>query len=266
MSSQKRCWLPYEKNYLLNNGIGLENLDQFGQMPVEYIVGSAEFLRRKFKVTPAVLIPRVETEKLVRIAVAKIKHLLEMANDNANPITIADVGTGSGVVGISILLELAKEVSLAERQLEIILSDSSDKALKVAKDNYLLLLPARLKKLVKFSLINSDLLKDYPSDVQLDLVIANLPYIPSARLSKLPTSVKNFEPMMALDGGADGLEIVRNLIEQLKPRFKKNGAVFLEVDSQVNLTRHSLSLDDNMQFEILKDYRNQQRFVKINLN
>jgi release factor glutamine methyltransferase len=268
MSSSQRCWLPYEKNYLLENGISLEDLNQYGHQPVEYIVKWAKFLNRQFKVNPAVLIPRVETEQLVEIAVDEIKKRLKVAN--GLPVTVADVGTGSGAIGISIILELAQKMNLAKKQLEMFLSDVSDKALNIAKNNYSNLLSAQLKnnlkENVKVSLLKSDLLADYPSKTKFDLIIANLPYIPSAKLLKLPKSVKDFEPMMALDGGVDGLEIVRKLMGQVKPKLKSHGLVLLEVDSQVALNRKSLNLSDDMKMEVLKDNQNQQRFVRISLN
>ena len=264
MSSSQRCWLPYEKNYLLENGFSLDNLDQYGDRPVEYIVGRAKFMERDFKVNSSVLIPRLETEQLVKLAVAELKELVETAGKQT--IKLADVGTGSGAIGLSTILELSKKIDLTKHHLELVLSDVSATALNLAKSNYCQLFSAQLKKTAKVSFIKSDLLTAYPSKIRFDLVIANLPYIPTARLPVLPKSVRDFEPMIALDGGDDGLEIIRKLISQLSSKLKEKGVVLLEVDSQVSLTRDALRLDDKMRLEILTDSQNQQRFVKVSLN
>ncbi|KKS64400.1 MAG: Release factor glutamine methyltransferase [Candidatus Collierbacteria bacterium GW2011_GWF2_42_51] len=181
----KRKLTPYEQNHLRKWAPKIDS-DAIGDQPVEYTTGHVEFLGLDFLVTPDTLIPRLESEQMVTDALQFIDD-----HDLAHP-TIADIGTGSGCLGISLAVKLAK------RQIpySIFLSDISLKALKVADLNAQRLLhsPENL------FFLESNLLENFPK-IQFDLILANLPYIPSKNIAGLDPSVKDFEPKIALDGG-----------------------------------------------------------------
>lgn len=201
------------------------------EKPVEYMSGSAEFYNRFFQVNENVLIPRVETEKLIDIA------LLETA-DAKKKLSIADIGTGSGAIGITLAIEMLKR----NLNFNMYLSDISEDALAVCFNNIELLTePVKTTEFnkqfefyysnkSKIKLFKSNLLSDYSKSIRFDLILANLPYIPKSRMSKLDKSVKDFEPELALNGGEEGLELILELLVQAYPQLKKNGKMLLEVD------------------------------------
>lgn len=164
--------------------------------PKQYQQGWTEFYKLKFKLTPDVLIPRPETELLVEQVIKE------------NPLTVLDIGTGSGCIAISIAKNLP--------QAKVIATDTSPKALEVAKTN------AKFHRVDgRIFFIHSDLL-DFTSHLggginskAPDVIAANLPYIPTARLMLLDPMVKDFEPRIALDGGRDGFELYRRLFGQM---------------------------------------------------
>jgi len=172
--------------------------------PVAYLVGEREFWSLPFSVSPAVLIPRPDTERLVEIA-------LELARAWTAP-RILDVGTGSGCVAAA----LAKELPAAR----VTAVDVSEAALAVARANF-------EKNGLAVEALNSDLVSAL-GDRRFDLIVANLPYIPHRDLAGLAADVRDFEPRLALDGGADGLELVRRFIAAAPARLDPGGAIALE--------------------------------------
>lgn len=198
--------------------------------PKQYIQGWTEFFKLKFKVTTDVLIPRPETELLVA-------HVLKFIENNPTydiPYTIYDIGTGSGNIAISIAKNLPN--------VQVVAIDISTKALKVAKQN------ATFHGVEdKITFIQADLLTVIPSETRnpkikksTDLslitrddnlmIVTNLPYIPSERIPYLDSSVKDFEPHIALDGGGDGFELYRKLFEQIKEKGWKPELFIGEID------------------------------------
>jgi release factor glutamine methyltransferase len=163
-----------------------------GREPVAYITGVKEFYGLKFKVTPSVLIPRPETEILVERAIA------------LKPRTVLDIGTGSGAI--------AGALAAALPAAKITATDVSEAALGIAKQN----LPARvvLKKGRDFEPVKGE---------TFDLVVSNPPYIPTREIDKLQAEVKR-EPFVALDGGRDGLDIVRRILKGAKKVLVEIGA------------------------------------------
>lgn len=181
--------------------------------PLAYERGWAEFYKLKFKITPDVLIPRPETELLVDIAINFASYQLPAKNYNP---TIIDVGTGSGCIAISV----AKNIPDAK----IIAVDKSPRALDVAKLN------AKLNKVEsQIVFIENDLLAGF--QIAPDIIIANLPYIPSSRIPKLDESVREFEPIMALDGGYDGFGLCRQMFEQIQKDKLFPKILVCEIDS-----------------------------------
>jgi release factor glutamine methyltransferase len=179
-------------------------------VPVAYLTGIREFMGFAFGVSPAVLIPRPETELLVEWALGWIGQRSDL--------TVLDVGTGSGAIAVS-LAALDTSESNA-----ITACDVSDEALEVAKANAdRLLTPFRRKRL---QFVNGSLLGWRIAPV--DLVLANLPYLTPSQMASNPDLAE--EPALALDGGTDGLDLVRGLITDLPRVLAPRGAVGLEVD------------------------------------
>lgn len=175
--------------------------------PVAYLVGFKEFYNIKLSVTPAVLIPRPETELLVLEAI-RIAKPMSMPR-------IVDVGTGSGAIALT----LAKHLPHAK----VTAIDISPEALAVAQKNAEQL---GLSSKVKF--LQGDLLKPVAGE-SFDLVVSNPPYITSEVVKNLPINVRNFEPHLALDGGATGLEVIERLLTEAKPVLPKGGHLLCEI-------------------------------------
>jgi len=184
---------------------------RFDREPLAYILGQREFYGISVMVTPAVLIPRAETEGLV-------EHALFMAlmGMESTDLTIADVGTGSGAIAINLAIHLPAA--------KIFAVDVSDAVLDVASFNI------RAHGVAdRVSLAIGDLLEAVPEPV--DLIVANLPYIPTERIPTLQLEVQK-EPASALDGGPDGLDLVRRLLIQAEAKLKDHGIILLELDPE----------------------------------
>lgn len=185
--------------------------------PDQYKKGWVEFFKLKFKVTPDVLIPRPETELLVE---GVLKRVRREAESGRKKIAVFDVGTGSGNIAISI----AKNAPYVK----IIATDVSKEALKTAKEN------ARFHGVEdQIEFLESDLLSRlHPGGVNLEfeVIVTNLPYIPDYRLPYLDKSVTDFEPHVALKGGSDGFDLYRKLFKQLKETGVKFGLLIGEID------------------------------------
>lgn len=209
-------------------------------MPLAYILGHAPFYGREFLVNSTVLIPRNETEELT-------KHLLSWLQENdRNNGRVLDLGTGSGCLAIT----LKKE----RPTLTITASDISPAALTVAQTN-----AATNDADITFR--QSDLLSDLPNE-RFDLIVANLPYIPSGELNNISHEVVGFEPVLALDGGPDGLDLIRKFLLQLPAYIKPGGLVALEIWHTQGATIKSLTPKD-WAAQILPDLAGQDRFVLI---
>lgn len=186
-------------------------LDQrIHHIPLQYIVGEQEFYGRPFSVNPNVLIPRPETELL-------LEHLIHEADQiwQDQPITVVDVGTGSGAIAITLALE--------KPNWHVHTVDISNAALKTAKKNAI-----KLEAQVTFH--HGDLLKPIlESKMKVDLIVSNPPYIPTKDLDDLMPEVKNNEPMLALDGGEDGLQFYRQILQQAAKVLNRPGLIAFEI-------------------------------------
>jgi release factor glutamine methyltransferase len=223
----KRQLSVYEKNHLLSHGIHPENIDEYGEMPVEYITSTVRFLGREYAVSPAVLIPRIETEELVELVKKELVHRFDKRMDI---VRMLDLGTGSGVIGLS-LLDFAEHNSIS---LDMTLADISSAALVVAEKNYKHLFPTTLLRgSVQF--VKSDLLPAVSKSKKFDCIVANLPYIPSSRIPSLTSSVKDFEPLLALDGGETGFDLIERLVKDARFYLTPGGKLFLEIDDSHTL-------------------------------
>ena len=170
--------------------------------PTNYITGHREFYGLDFYVSPDVLVPRPESELLVEKALDLARnHLLS---------TIAEIGTGCGAIAISLALKLPRA--------KIYATDISAPALKVARFNC-----ERHRVANRICLLHGDMLDPLPEPV--DLIVANLPYVSKSEL----TDSANFEPLLALDGGSDGLEKIRQLCRRVRDELHSDGYLLLEI-------------------------------------
>lgn len=176
--------------------------------PLQYVVGDAEFMGHLFKTDARALIPRPDTEVLVECAL-QYAPLWE----GRRPV-IADVGTGSGCVAVSLALARPEATYLA--------IDVSPAALDLARENAL----RNGAGVIDFRV--GDLLAGVAPG-SLDAVVANLPYIPSGDCGALPRTIREFEPRLALDGGDDGLRVIARLAAEASDRLKPGGVLLLEI-------------------------------------
>ena len=189
--------------------------------PVAYIRGLTEFHGLAFSVDARALVPRPETELLVEAAEREVAHRLTSAPRPAGtpPLRVVDVGTGSGAIAIALASILRKRRMLPE--VTVLAVDNSADALGLALENAV---AHALADAIVFS--GSDLLT--ASDQPFDLILANLPYIPSGEIDGLPVAA-SFEPRAALDGGPDGLTLIRRLLDELPASLAEGGTALLEI-------------------------------------
>lgn len=184
--------------------------------PVAHIIGHGYFRHLQLELTPAVLIPRPETEELVDAVIDWLK-VRPLWGASQGPPLIADIGTGSGAIALSLAQETRHHV---------LATDVSEEALLVAARNR-----AALGLDERVELSNADLLAGVEPGT-LRGVVSNPPYISQAELAQLAPDVRDYEPLAALDGGVDGLETYRRLLSQAAVALGPGGAVFLEVGHQ----------------------------------
>jgi release factor glutamine methyltransferase len=181
--------------------------------PIAYIAGTREFFSRSFMVDPRVLIPRPETEILVEEAL----RIISARAERIGP--IADVGTGSGAIGITLATESGKRV---------ICVDISQEALQLARVNAI-----RLGAIDLVDIVCSDLLSAFGDRGRFDLIVANLPYVSEEEWQALMPDVRLFEPKLALWGGPDGLDIYGRFIPEARRHLSGDGHILCEIGSTV---------------------------------
>jgi release factor glutamine methyltransferase len=211
--------------------------------PVQHILGFEEFRGLRIAVTPDVLIPRPETEGLVERA-------LELLADRPGAL-VADIGTGSGVIACAL--------AAARPDLEVLAVDQSLGALTVASDNVRALgLAARVR------LLAGDLFGPLASlSGGLDMVVANPPYCPSGVIPTLPVEVARFEPRLALDGGPDGMRILRRMIAEA-PGFLRPGAwLVMEIgEEQAGALASLMAAEGFSHIGARRDLRGIERYIE----
>lgn len=193
--------------------------------PINYILGYKEFCGLRFKIDNRAMIPRPETEELVAEV---IKHVYAIPNRerpnffSTQVLTIVDVGTGCGNIAIS----LAKAIPFSK----IYAVEKNIKAFRLAEENIL-----QHKVDNQVTLLRGNLLE--PIKKPVDYIVANLPYIPAARIATLQPEIRDWEPREALDGGFDGLELYRQLFKDAPRVLKPNGTLFYEFDGEIFIKR-----------------------------
>ena len=199
--------------------------------PIAYILKHKEFWSKKFQINHNILIPRPETELLVE----KLSSIYRGKN-----ISILDIGTGSGCIIISLLSELQNSYGVGV--------DVSKKAIEVASMNAKKLIPNRRIKFLKKSFSNI-------FDQKFDLIVSNPPYIKRCDIKNLNEDIKRFEPKIAIDGGNDGLDVIRKVIYKTSEILKINGKLALEIGNEQYKKVSKLLIDKNLRIEhIITDY------------
>ncbi len=229
---RERTWLYLHLSDLLDEN----QIKQFEELlrrreqrePVAYLVGHKEFFGLEFQVNPHVLIPRPETELLVETALeiydlrftiydSETMPASSQFNIHNSQFTIADVGTGSGCIAVA----LAKHLSDAL----IIAIDTSPEALRLAWQN-----AERHAVADRITFLSGDLLDPVVEPV--DLIVSNPPYVSQPELAAAMPEVSKYEPRLALDGGQDGLEVIRRLLLQAREKLAPDGSLLVEIGSE----------------------------------
>ena len=212
-----------------------------------YVIGHWEFFGLEFDITPDVLIPRPETELLVEKAIAWLQE---------SPVrrTVADVGTGSGAIAVSIAVNIP--------DVHVLATDISYKALEVARGN-----ARKFGVSNRIDFLQCDLLPPHigslPTQSHFDLICANLPYIPTEALQNLP--VFRHEPTLALNGGADGLDLIRGLLKTGPEWLAPNGMMLLEIEARRGIQALNLACDlfSEAVIHLHQDLAGQDRLLEI---
>ena len=213
--------------------------------PIQYIIGHVDFRGLEICCDRRALISRPETEQLVE------QVLQAVASGEwrvASELKIADIGTGTGCISLALLHELPNAVVTA--------IDISPDALALAREN-----AGRLGLLDRFQALENNLLDGFEKHT-IDIVVSNPPYIFSEVWKKLEPCVRDFEPKLALDGGADGLDLIRTLVKQASRVLKAGGGLFLEIGYDQGLAVSKLLEQHGyQQVETIKDLAGLDRIV-----
>ena len=215
--------------------------------PLPYVLGHWEFFGLEFEVSPAVLIPRPETELLV-------ERVLEWQRAHPKPRLGADVGTGSGCVAVALATN--------DPYLRVVACDISGDALAVARNNL-----QKHNVCDDIDLVNCDLLSAFPrkpaSSPPFDFICANLPYIPTEILKEL--RVSKSEPWKALHGGLDGLETIRGLLQTAPEQLAPGGLLLMEIEASLGAKAKKLALAafPGANVYVLRDIAGHERLVVV---
>ena len=204
--------------------------------PIAYIMKEKEFWGKKFEVDKNTLIPRPETELLIEKLIKIYKY---------KKISILDIGTGSGCILVSLLIELPNSIGVG--------IDISRKAIEIARKNALLY---GVDKRIKF--LTKSIIKLY--NCKFDLLVSNPPYIDKKKIRNLDDGIKKFEPLVALNGGNDGLDVIKKVIYKAKEILKINGRLALEIgNDQSKKVSKELKLNNFIIEQNIKDYKENTR-------
>ncbi len=211
------------------------------EIPVQHIIGVASFMDMDFKVNKNVLIPRPETEELVR-------WIVEDNKKNSSPITILDIGTGSGCIAIS----LAKNLP----QVKVYALDVSDSALKVAREN-----TQRNKTNVTFH--QADILKLNTLEIKFDVIVSNPPYVRELEKKEISNNVKNNEPHLALFvADKNPLVFYKTIVDFAQNNLKQHGSLYFEINQYLGNETKQLLDASFSEIELRKDMFGNERMLK----
>lgn len=211
-------------------------------MPLSHLAGFEYFYDRKFKVTKDVLSPRSETEELIYKVIEYIKSI------NKNNIKILDLCTGSGIIGITLRKELES------KSIEVVASDISEEALKVAKENAIM-----NEAEVKF--IQSDIFENI--NEKFDIIVSNPPYIAYNDKVTMEENVLNYDPHLALFAEEDGMYFYREIVENAKEYLEEDGLVFFEIGYDQREKILKLANENGFKAEVYKDINGRDRMAML---
>ncbi|MBR1583507.1 MAG: peptide chain release factor N(5)-glutamine methyltransferase [Spirochaetales bacterium] len=238
--------IPSEKLMLLEQAVRRRADGE----PVAYITGERGFYQNTFKVSPATLIPRADTEILVEDAVSEISKRFS----DRQEILILDLCCGTGCIGISVAKALADRF----RKIELTLSDISEEALSVCRENAETIIS---DSNIAVNIISSNLFENI-KEQSFTAILSNPPYIRKDVIPTLERQVR-FEPVLALDGGADGLDFVRSISEDARNHLTEGGLIEMEIGYDQGPEALSIMQDRGYrQTAIIMDLENCDRVVK----
>ena len=247
--NQNRSWLFAHHEYELSEGDCRRYADLITRRrrrePVAYLLGRKEFYGLEFAVDQRVLIPRPETELLVDLVLAQI------SDRKGRPVVVADVGTGSGAIAIT--------VAVHAPEAKVYGIDISQDALEVAVEN-----GQRLAPETGPLFLEGDLLSPLPEPA--DVIVANLPYVADEEYSGLQSDVRDYEPRLALKAGVKGLDLIERLLEQLPSNVAPSGAVLLEISPRQGEIVQKMAQDLRPKpsyVGLRRDYSGQVRMVTL---
>lgn len=248
ITGKQRSMLPFISDFSEDE---LEKITQalekrLKHIPFGYIFGKTEFYGREFFVSNDTLIPRIDTEILTLTATNFIN---EKIKDNQsfslnNKVSVLDIGTGTGIIAITLNLETKADVTAV---------DVSEKALEIAMKN-----SKNLNSNVKF--FRSNLFENI-GDEKFDFIVSNPPYIKSNVCLELEPEVRLNEPILALDGGEDGLFFYKSIIEKAKNYLNNDGMLIFEIGYDQGEEVSNLMKKDFENITVVKDYSNNDRVV-----
>jgi release factor glutamine methyltransferase len=218
--------------------------------PIAYLTGRAHFFHLEFELTPNLLIPLPDTETLVENVLQQVRHEPGLESPR-----VLDLCTGSGCIAAAIAHQLKGAIVLA--------TDISEKAVEVARHNI-----ERLQLADRVQVEQGDLFEPLSRMVDVhpfDLIVANPPYIASSAIPELDKTIRDFEPMQALDGGLDGMLFHRKILEQAPDHLAAHGRVYLEIAfDQANLAREIASQHEVFEeIRVLKDFAGNDRVLAL---
>ncbi len=228
--------------------------------PVAYIVGKKSFWHYDFYVSSDVLIPKPDTELLVEKALIDIEFFLKERTD-METLRIADICTGSGCIAISLLAHFS-EMPQRVQSLQFVATDISTKALDIAKKNAKTILSSSLQEKLHFAYGDLLNIPEFEEGDLLDLIVSNPPYVPSNITKDLLLDGRK-EPVLALDGGIDGLDVIYRLIPQAFAKLKEGGVLLLETgEYNARQTREALMSLGFKEVETYNDLSGQPRVTR----
>jgi release factor glutamine methyltransferase len=209
-------------------------------VPVEYITKKVRFLDYQFAIYPGVFIPRLETEYFIELIGTLTVRI---------PKTILEIGTGCAAIAVSLAHVFPKA--------QIVANDISATAIDNASENI-----RHYNLRDRITLAQCDLFKGLTG--QFDLIVSNPPYIPTSRIASLPKSVKDFEPILAIDGGYQGVQFIERLVREGKQYVKPHGMMAIEIDDdEVNILKRFLEMNSIHTYVFKKDLFGRFRYLFI---
>ncbi len=215
--------------------------------PLDKILGKKNFYGRDFVVNENVLTPRKETEILVE---QSLEQLSTICSKNVDKIRVLDLCCGSGCCGLTIAKEWEKKGNV-----EVVLCDISPQALAIATQN------ANNLQAINIKVVCGDMFEHLKREEKFDIIISNPPYIKSQDINSLDQQVRDFDPILALDGGDDGLQFYRIISKQAKNYLKKGGCVLVEIGYDQGKVVQKMFEENGFKTHIVKDYSANDRVV-----